>query len=123
MNAHDNPFVRFDDIMAERGFTDRIEAHTFVEHFRWFSRSEHNCPRPINKWLSQHKSHRLGAFAGGLIFNMTTVYNWCDEHNESSFRFLEWLDRAAAAIDECEELCEAAYIQEQLDKAYNREGL
>ena len=113
-NTNDNPFTRFDDLMAARGLTDRLEAYAFVDHFRWFHRSEHDCPRPISRSFTHRRMGRYGVFARGLTFNMTTVYNFCLDHDESVHTLLNWLDAAAAAMDECFCRCEAAYWRARL---------
>jgi hypothetical protein len=113
-NTNANPFVRFDDLMSERGLTDRLEAYAFVDHFRWFHRSEHDCPK-AGGWSNSWKRVGLyGTFARGLKFNMTTVYNWCLDHDETPFKLLNWLDAAASAMDEGMERCEAAYWRARL---------
>ena len=115
-----NPFTRFDDLMAERGLTDRLDAYAFVDHFRWFHRSEHDCPRPICRSFTHKRMGCTGVFARGLTFNMTTVYNYCLDNDESPFELLNWLDAAATAMDEGFELCEAAAWRERLgDDAFD----
>ena len=121
-NTNANPFTRFDDLMAERGFTGfdaRLAAYSFIDHFRWFHRSEHDCPKAL--WISGWKqSGRYGTFALGQYFNMTTVYNWCYDNDESVYTLLNWLDRASAAMDECMAACEAAYWRDRLgDDAFD----
>lgn len=117
-----NPFTRFDELMALRGFTGfdaRLAAYSFIDKFRWFHRSEHDCPKAM--WMSGWKqSGRYGTFAHGQHFNMTTVYNWCLDNDESPFELLKWLDAASAAMDECMAACEAAYWRERLgDDAFD----
>lgn len=115
-NTNVNPFTRFDDLMAERGFTGfdaRLAAYSFIDKFRWFHRSEHDCPKAM--WMSGWKqSGRYGTFARGQHFNMTTVYNWCYDHDESPFELLKWLDEASAVMDECMALCEQSYWEDRL---------
>ena len=116
-NTNVNPFTRFDELMAERGFSGfdaRLAAYAFIDKFRWFHRSEHDCPRPISPSFSHRRMGRYGVFAPGLTFNMTTVYNWCAENDESPFELLKWLDEAAATMDECFCRCEAAYWRARL---------
>ena len=105
-NTNDNPFTRFDDLMAARGLTDRLEAYAFVAHFRWFHRSEHDCPRPCSWSFSYRRLGLYGTFARGQKFNMTTVYNWCLDNDESPFELLKWLDAASDAMDEGFIICE-----------------
>ena len=119
-STNDNPFTRFDDLMAERGLTDRLEAYAFVDHFRWFHRSEHDCPK-AGRWMSSWKKCGVyGTFALGQKFNMTTVYNYCFDNDESPFELLNWLDAASAAMDECFCRCEEAYWRARLgEDAFN----
>lgn len=117
-----NPFTRFDELMALRGFTGfdaRLAAYSFIDKFRWFHRSEHDCPKAM--WMSGWKqSGRYGTFAHGQHFNMTTVYNWCLDNDESVYELLNWLDEASAVMDECMARCEAAYWRERLgDDAFD----
>ena len=116
-NTNVNPFNRFDELMAERGFTGvdaRLAAYAFIDKFRWFHRSEHDCPK-AGKWMSGWKqSGMYGTFARGQKFNMTTVYNWCYDNNESPFELLKWLDEASAVMDECMALCEQSYWEDRL---------
>ena len=105
-NTNDNPYARFEEACAERGLTDRLEAMEFIDSFRWFHRSERDCPRP-NGWTNSYRRLGLyGTFATGTTFNMTTVYNWCADHDESPFELLKWLDRAATAMDDWRAACE-----------------
>ena len=117
-----NPFTRFDELMALRGFTGfdaRLAAYSFIDKFRWFHRSEHDCPKAM--WMSGWKqSGRYGTYAHGQHFNMTTVYNWCHDNDESVYDLLNWLDEASAAMDECMAACEAAYWRDRLgDDAFD----
>lgn len=115
-NTNVNPFNRFDELMAERGFSGfdaRLAAYAFIDHFRWFHRSEHDCPKAM--WMSGWKqSGQYGTFARGQHFNMTTVYNWCLDNDESPFELLKWLDEASAVMDECMVLCEQSYWEDRL---------
>ena len=116
-NTNVNPFNRFDELMAERGFSGsdaRLAAYAFIDHFRWFHRSEHDCPKAGGWTNSWKRLGMYGTFARGQKFNMTTVYNWCLDNDESPFELLKWLDEASAVMDECMALCEQSYWEDRL---------
>ena len=116
-NTNVNPFNRFDELMAERGFSGsdaRLAAYAFIDHFRWFHRSEHDCPKAGGWTNSWKRLGMYGTFARDQKFNMTTVYNWCLDNDESPFELLKWLDEASAVMDECMALCEQSYWEDRL---------